>query len=819
MTHYKKLTRSLLVLLLAFLTVASPLPAFSQQATVAATATTDFSASLAAIEKAIDVRRQELGIPGLSLAIVKDDKVIYLKGLGYKDFEKKVSVTPDTIFAIGSSSKAFTALTAVMSQDQGKLSLDDSPKKFLPYFHMRDPETDAKITIRDLLSHRSGLNRTDIAMVTNKLNRAELIQVAGMAKPTAKLGEKFQYQNVMYTAAGEAVARAQHSTWDRLMKDRIFKPLGMKTSNTTAAAMQKSRDFSFGYEYNPNTKVTRRMPQRQIPAAAPAGAINSSAREMSQWVRLMLGRGVIDGKRLVSEAGFNELLKKQMNITGNVGYGLGWFLRQWNGHQVVEHGGNIDGFNAQVAMMPDQNLGFVLLTNVTGSPLGAFAMNTVWANLVGMPKGAEAPTATTAASDPNVEVGTYKLVEAGIDFTVNIKDGKLNLSVPGQPTYALENVGGRRYKLAGAPVGFFVTFRPIKEKPTDTEMFLEQPQGNVVLPKNVAAPASTGTSPANSTDDSAGPLREMIGSYENETKQVVEIAVKEGKVSLLVPNQQPYPLEVEEPGKLRSPALPEAYWVEVKRDSVGSVAGIVINQPEGQFKFRRIATVAAPLGADELIRKMIDAYGGEANLKKHHSSVMTVSVDMEHQGLRAEGLIYGQSPDRAASTLRLLALNKEIGTINSFFDGQAGGEVTSFTAGEMLSGKRLEDVRRESNFYGVLAWKQLYKTITVKSMSKVGEEDAYVLELVPAKGNKLTAYVSAKSFLILRIDRLISNENTGVELPQTEYYSDYRLVDGWMIPFKVLSNNIANGDFVTVVKDVKFDVEIPEAMFKKPVQK
>jgi hypothetical protein len=682
---------------------------------------------------------------------------------------------------------------------------------------MRDPDTDAKITIRDLLAHRSGLNRTDIAMVTNKLNRAELIQVAGMAKPTARLGEKFQYQNVMYAAAGEAVARAQHSTWDKTIENRIFKPLGMKTSNTTAAAMQKTRDFSFGYEYNPNTKGTRRLPQREIPAAAPAGAINSSAREMSQWVRLMLGNGVIDGKRLVSETGFKELVKKQMTITGNIGYGLGWFLRQWNGHQVVEHGGNIDGFNAQVALMPDQNVGFVLLTNVTGSPLGAFAMNTVWANLVATPKEAEA-TPTAAPSDPNSEVGTYKLVEAGIDFTVALKDGKLNLTVPGQPTYTLENVGGRRYKLAGAPAGFFATFRPIKDKPTESEMYLEQPQGNIVLPKNANVAAAKETATA-TPDDYNGPLSEMIGSYENDTKQVVEISVKDGMVSLLVPNQRPYPLVEKETGKLGSPALPDAYWVEIKRDTVGSISGIVINQPEGQFPFRRITNAGALLSADDLIRKMIEAYGGEANLKKHHSTVMTVSIDMEHQGIRAEGFTYGQAPNRSATSLKLIALNKEIGTINSFFDGQTGGEVTSFTSGEMLSGKRLEDVRLESSFYGVLAWKELYKTIRIKRMTKVKDEDAFVVELVPEKGNKVTAYVSAKSLLVLRTDRVISNESTGVELPQTEYYSDYRLVDGWMVPFKVVSNNVANGDFVAVVKEVKFDVDIPESVFKKPAVK
>jgi hypothetical protein len=158
----------------------------------------------------------------------------------------------------------------------------------------------------------------------------------------------------------------------------------------------------------------------------------------------MVNGGNMNSTRLVSDKNFNELVTKQMNIGGNVDYGLGWFLRQWNGHKVVEHGGNIDGFNAQVALMPDQKLGFVLLTNVTASPLGAFAMNTIWKNLVADSKAvADGPTA--AASDPKAEVGKYQLEAAKINFDVALKDGKLTLTVPGQPAYTLENIGGRRY--------------------------------------------------------------------------------------------------------------------------------------------------------------------------------------------------------------------------------------------------------------------------------------------------------------------------------------------------------------------------------------
>ena len=725
MTAPKPFFRLFSVFVLCFAVLTAPLqrPVRAQQtaATPAASATDD-SAALATIEKALDDRRKELGIPGISLAIVKDDKVIYLKGLGLKDIDKKFPVTPDTRFAIGSASKAFTAMLAAIAADKGKLSLDDSPKKFLPYFTLKDPDAAAKITIRDLLAHRSGLNRTDLAMVTGVLNREELIKVAGMAKPTAKLGEKWQYQNVMYAAAGEVVAKAENSTWDKLIVSRIFKPLGMNNSDTTVAEMHKSKDYSLGYDYNPATKVTRNLPQREIPAAAPAGAINSSARDMAQWVRLMLGRGTLNSLRLVSEKNFDELVNKQINIGGNVDYGLGWFLRQWNGHKVVEHGGNIDGFNAQVAFMPDQNLGFVLLTNVTASPLGAFAMNTIWKNLVSDPKAvADGPAAP--ASDPKAEAGKYRLAEAGINFDVEFKDGNLTLSVPGQPAYPLENIGGRRYKLgAPAPAGFFATFRPVKDKPADTELLVEQPQGNVVLLKLPA----------------------------------------ENTVAVAVPETAP------------------------------------------------------PIAIDELLTKMVAAYGGEENLRKHKSSVTTVEIDLENQGVLAKGVIKARAPNMTSSEMTFTTLGKKIGWLTTYFDGNSGGEVMSFGPAEMYSGKRLEDIKAQSDFYDVLNWKKNYQKISFKRMGKVGDEEVYILERRNEKGTPVTDYVSTKSFLVLRRDSVVVSETSGIELPQTESFSDYRNVDGVMIPFRMVSNNIANGDIVLKVVDVKFDIEIPDTVFRKP---
>ncbi len=809
-----------LVLALAFVSAAFvPVPAQGQRQAASGSAleSPEFQARVAAAEKAIDEKRRELGIPGMALAVVKDDRVVLMKGYGVKDFERKLPVTPDTLFAIGSSSKAFTALTVMLGVDEGKLSLDDSPKKFLPYFRLRDPEADARATVRDLLSHSSGLNRTDVAWISGGLNREEVIRVAGLAKPTAKLREKFQYQNVMYSAAGEVAAKVQGRSWEQLVRERVFRPLGMKASNLSAVETEKSPDYALGYEYDADTKETRRRPMRDFPQVAAAGAINSNARDMAQWLRLMLGGGVYEGKRLVSEKSFQELISPQMKITpdGRVSYGLGWFLRQWNGRKVAEHGGNIDGFNALVALMPDERLGFVLLTNVSGSPLGATAMEAVWSNLAGQPAPAAAPPAA-ASADITSALGSYLFREENWIIEFAARDGKLVMNVPGQPVYTLEPVGGRRYKLNGAPEGFFVTFRkPEGGKEGETEVYLEQPQGNYILPR--AKPADATTAPASGASaDYAGPLREVVGTY-TLRNFTLEVALRGGKVYLVAAGQPPYELVEKERDAYSLTGLPDAYGMRVKRDAAGKVVAILMRQPEGEFEMARAAEFKAPLTVEELMAKQIEAAGGEANMRKHKSMRVEIEADMEHQGVTAVGALYAKAPNMISTNVELMALGKKIATHHEFFDGTAGGEEASFLAFIPATGKELENLRIGADFYGPLNWRRNFKTVEIRKLAKIGEEDAYVVVKTPEKGYPVTDYVSTKTFLLLQQDTLAELPD-GSTLPVTEKLSDYRNVDGLMIPHLTVSSNLGSGDTVTRVKSVKFDVEIPDSEFKRQMK-
>jgi CubicO group peptidase (beta-lactamase class C family) len=810
---------------------AAPLFQTKAQETKATTnsAAPDVAARLAAIEKIVEEQRRENGIPGLSLVIVKDDQVIYAKGFGLRDAERNLPVTPDTLFAIGSCTKAFTAMAAVMSQDEGKLSLDDSPKKYLPFFRINDPQIDEKITIRDLLSHRSGLAGTDLAWYTGVLNREEVIRVAGAAKPTAKLGEKFQYQNVMYSAAGEAVAKAQNSTWEKVITERLLRPLGMKASRLSAREMQQAPDHSLGYDYNIETKQTRHLPMRDLTNIAPAGAINSNARDMAQWLRLLLGGGAFAGKRLVSEKGFGQIFSKVTNIAPNVDYALGWLVTDWNGHKIATHGGGIDGFNSEVSVMPGEKLGFVLLTNVSQARMLGKVRNAIWENLAGKPQAGQqtnkkdAPASdasvsqaeTSSAIDLQREVGIYNLAAANLDMEVTLTNGHLVLNVPGQPAYTLENIGGRRYKfVTDAPGDFFITFRPAKDNEAGTEAYLEQPQGNVVLRKRKANDVAE---TAKSLADYSGPLKDALGAYEL-GGTTIDITVKDGKVTLVVPGQPDYPLVEKEKDKLSSPALPDTYSALIKRDAAGKVSALVLKQPEGEFEFKRVAEFTANIGVDELMAKVIAAHGGETSLRKHKSLLTTYTVDFVNQGIEGEGASSSRAPNAAAQDITLAALGKKLGTLREFFDGTNGGTETNFTLPDIKSSKQLDNARVQYDFYALPNWKTLFKSVTVKKMDKVGGEDAYVVVMTPERGSPVTNYVSTKSFLIIKRDALFpgDSDNNG---PTAETYSDYRAIDGVLIPFKTIQQSIGLGEVIIQLKAARFDVPLPDSIFQAQAKK
>ena len=322
------------------------------------------AATTAAVTRVVEEQLRSQHIPGAVLAIVRDDRVIYMQPMGVRDIEHNLPVTPDTLFPIGSCTKAFTSMEIARSADRGLLSLDDHPRKFLPYLKLADAEADAQITIRDMLSHRTGLKAyADLAAEPGVLTREEYIRAATSATPAVKFRTKFQYSNAMYAAAGEIAGRVNHSTWEEIIATDIFRPLAMSSSIAVITNMTKAPDHVTGYVFD---KLYRAVPPpKSLAALAPGGAIASSARDMTQWLRMLTNAGRIDGQQFISPAMFRELTTPLSSVSSTISYALGWAVYDWNGLRVVEHNGGSEGISAIVSFIPEKHLGFVFLANTS----------------------------------------------------------------------------------------------------------------------------------------------------------------------------------------------------------------------------------------------------------------------------------------------------------------------------------------------------------------------------------------------------------------------------------------------------------------------
>ena len=351
--------------------------------------------SLNGLDDYVQKAMKEWEVPGVAIAIVKDDQIVLAKGYGVRKIGEPTAVDERTLFAIGSSSKAFTAASIAILVDQGKVKWDDPVTKYLPGFEMYDPYVTRELTVRDLLTHRSGLQRGDFLWYGTENDRDEILRRARFLKPSWSLRSTFGYQNIMYLAAGQLVAKVSGKTWDEFVQQHLFAPLAMTSSSTSVNALKTAANVA-----SPHSKIDERLqpiPWRNIDNIAPAGSINSNVLDMAQWVRLQLGQGTIKNGRVFTAAAAKEMHASQTIIRYEppyalwypeahfLNYGMGWFLSDYRGRKLVDHGGAIDGMRALVALMPEEKLGVVVLTNLSGSLLPVALMYRVFDGYLGAP--------------------------------------------------------------------------------------------------------------------------------------------------------------------------------------------------------------------------------------------------------------------------------------------------------------------------------------------------------------------------------------------------------------------------------------------------
>lgn len=335
--------------------------------------------------------------PGLAVAIVRNDSMIFAKGYGLRELGKKDNVDEHTLFAVASNSKAFTAALLGMLVDEGKLDWDDRVTEYLSNFQMFDPYVTREINIKDLLTHRSGLPvfGGDHLWIGDGGSREHIVRQLRYLEPNAQFRTVFQYNNLMWLVAGQVFATIAGQTWDDGIKKRIFKPLGMKQSNTSVRYLESIENVA-----TPHEMVAGKLKSIEydnVDNVAPAGAINSNVIDMAKWMRLNLNGGVYEGQQLLSSEVMREMHSIQIPTKISSfneeklgmrfsGYGLGWRISDYKGRKMIRHSGGLSGMISLQTLMPEENLGVMAMTNLAPNSLPWVVTYRILDALFGEPK-------------------------------------------------------------------------------------------------------------------------------------------------------------------------------------------------------------------------------------------------------------------------------------------------------------------------------------------------------------------------------------------------------------------------------------------------
>lgn len=750
----------------------------------------------------LESARQDMHIPGMAIAIVKDDRVILARGFGVADLESQRPVTDETLFAVGSTTKAFTAALIGMLVDDGKLGWDDPVAKHLPGYKLKDAKANEQVAVRDLLCHRIGLAAMTVLWFGTGVSREDVLATSLNAELLNPFREKFGYSNESYLAAGLLAARVSGMDWDALLAERILKPLEMRDSNSTYAAAQRDARMSKGYKWEKEKSVQTHQPMRNIDNIGPAGSINSNVRDMAQWVRFQLGHGTFDGRALLSREQHEQTWTKHVNVAGNIDYGLGWFLRDWNGKRVIDHAGGIDGFTAEVALLPEENLGFVLLMNLFAAPLQDASRQIVFDTLLGEWQPEEAAAASSEDFEPYL--GTYVGQFAqfkGVDFTVLVQNGRLAVDVPGQMVYELnppDADGKRQFAITDQ---IRVRFnRDEQGKVCSMSIF----QAGLVfeLPRK-------GVQYAVEIDLDAA--RKHLGRFHSEKLGAdVSVLIQNNRLAVDVPKQMVYELYPPDAGGRCKFRVKDDIAVRFNADESGATVSLTLFQGGEEELLQRVEEPdAAPLPSrDELLALVRKGRGGAA-AEGLRSVRARGTVRFVHMGIEGTLEALEAAPYRSRETIDL----GRFGKIVQVCDGERGEMDSAVTGRLPIEGEQLAAMKTEGSLAWLGEWTKTFDEIDVLRRDTFDGQDVFVVRVKASGQPEATVYINTATGEVAGRESLMLTL-LGPRLPITHHFGDYRDVDGVRWPHRHETFNEITGRMVIEYAAVETNVDAPDAEFR-----
>lgn len=755
---------------------------------------------LAYLEQKLEQARVEGHVPGMAIAIVDDGQLIWAHGFGVSDLDANTPVTPETVFAIGSSTKAFSSTVAAMLVDEGKLAWDDPVSKHLPDFTLQiDGKEGEVVTIRDLLAHRCGFARMGILWAGNTISREEVLRFAIKAKPVAPFRSEFHYNNVTFMAGALAAAQAAGSSWEALIRSRLLEPLGMQHTTLDYASALADPARSQGYTWRDDLGIFEPAVIRNTDAIAPAGSIYSSVLDMSLWLRFQLGEGEFAGQRLVSVDALAQTHTQQIEMAPGMGYGLGWMLHEWNDKRVVEHGGNIDGFAASVAMLPEEELGVVLLANVGMTPLQATAHNLVFEALL------------TDAYLPAVEsgenlsrfVGEYVSTLPGFggkNFEVLIKDGKLAVDVPGQTVYLLEPPDPDDEQ----------ALREFEATDTISVSFDEGSNGEIQalrLHQGGMAFELLREGVELAPEVTSGQVAELLGHYRADTGMTMEVLVHNGRLAVDVPGQMIYDLELPDKNGDYRFRVNRDFIVSFQRGKDGKVEKLSQTQPGGGGVFMRQAS--AKTISLEALHRMRKSDKRASALVKAGIVHIRQHIELPSAGLEGTGDTWFDADGQLRSESKFGPVGEGLVVLA----GDQGWGESSFERRKPITGVELRQAQLDHLRVTLGDWRTYYSAETLlRTIQDKHGRELHVVELRAEGLPAATIHVDGKTGDIVAVlgVQVVSG---GLKIPVEVVLSDYRVIAGIRLPHRIESRNQHTGSMVMTVVAVETKVPADATRF------
>lgn len=550
-------------------------------------------------------------VPGAAIGIVKDGKVILLKGYGLRDVKNKKPVTLQTQFAVASITKSFTVANLAVLVRQGKLAWDKPVREYLPDFRLHDEVATERITPRDLVTHRTGLPRHDAAWYNSSLSRKELYDRLRYFEPSKDVRTAFQYNNFMFMTAGYLAGVVNGTSWEASVQKNLLGPIGMPTTTFTIADMVKLPDVALPYQKDDGENV-KEIGYRQLDAMGPTGSMNSNVEEMMKYVSMHLNKGKVGDKEIVNAADIEQMQTPQMIMQsamryGEVGhsqYGMGLFITTYRGNKIVHHGGNMDGFAALISMMPSKNLGIVILTNLDGNPLRTIFSYNIYDRFLGLDqiewsKRLKEQDAKDKATEEDAKKQGLTSKRTGTKPSHDMSEYVGDYEHPAYSNVKIESVGGDSLRItfhdfvSSLKHFHFDVFETPQDKLNRIErtkvMFNTNWSGDIA---SLSIPMETGVKDivfervADKAMKSRDFLLPLAGQYDLGSLIATVSLRDDNALVLAIPGQSPYELLPVRGTRFDLKGL-SGYTVEFKKDALGKVADLAFYQPDGNYVAKR----------------------------------------------------------------------------------------------------------------------------------------------------------------------------------------------------------------------------------------